>query len=268
MKFKRTKFIDASIISVALGLAIVYANFLIHPAEQIFAIINMLAGLVIIGAPIVIKYNEYSRLKQIEDMFPKFLADLAQSLETGMTLPQAIKTSTRNEYGALTQHIHDINAKVSFGISFERILNDFAEKIGSHTMKRTVQTIIETYKSGGTMATVLKSVSESLRELEKIKKERSASIYSQMLNGYLIYLIFLGVMIGLSTFLLPAFQLADSKTASFATSFRDMFRGLIIIQGFFAGMAIGKMSEGRFIAGVKHAAVMIIFGYTAFVIFG
>ena len=40
------------------------------------------------------------------------------------------------------------------------------------------------------------------------------------------------------------------------------------IQGFFAGIAIGKMAEGTVIAGVKHALVLIVFGYTAFILFG
>ena len=105
-----------------------------------------------------------------------------------------------------------------------------------------------------------------LQELEKIKKERSASVYAQMINGYLIYIVFLGVMIGLATVLIPAFRLGESAP-DLQQVFVDMFRSLTIIQGFFAGLSIGKMAEGTLIAGVKHSMALVILGYSAFMIF-
>jgi len=106
-----------------------------------------------------------------------------------------------------------------------------------------------------------------MQELEKIKKERSSSVYSQMINGYMIYVIFLGVMIGLSAFLIPAFQW-ENTDQSMGPMFEELFRNLTIIQGLFAGMAIGKMAEGTFIGGVKHALVLVIIGYSVFLVFG
>jgi type II secretory pathway component PulF len=125
---------------------------------------------------------------------------------------------------------------------------------------------VETHKSGGQIATILVSVAQSLQELEKIKKERSASVYSQMINGYLIYVVFLGVMIGLSTVLIPAFKLGETLP-DLNKAFIEMFRALTVIQGAFAGLAIGKMAEGTLTAGIKHAMVLVIFGYSVFMIF-
>ena len=144
---------------------------------------------------------------------------------------------------------------------------EFAKKTKSKTMKRNVQTISEAYHSGGTVGTILSSVAQSLQELERIKKERSASIYAQMVNGYLIYVIFLGVMIGLSSILVPAFVRFGGGQENLQGAFTEIFRSLTVIQGFFAGIAIGKMAEGTIVAGLKHAVVLVIFGYTALVIF-
>ena len=46
--------------------------------------------------------------------------------------------------------------------------------------------------------------------------------------------------------------------------FSQGFVLFIIIQGFFAGLATGKMSEGTIVAGLKHSIFLIIAGYGIF----
>ncbi|MBI2173160.1 MAG: type II secretion system F family protein [Candidatus Aenigmarchaeota archaeon] len=258
----------ASIASVISGLLLVYVNFILFSGyPQLFSIINLMSGLLIIGIPLVVKYQGYNKVKRIEELFPKYLGDIAQNIASGMTLPQAMRTASNNDYGVLTPLVKEITAKISWGITLERALHDFAEKTGSHLMKRNVQTIIETHRSGGSIDTVLKSVAQSLIELERIKKERSSSVYSQMINGYVIYLIFLGVMIGLSSFLIPTFRFNETSS-DLEQTFKEIFQSLVVIQGFFAGISIGKLAEGSLQAGIKHSLVLVVFGYSAFILFG
>ena len=257
-----------SITTILVGSFILLVNFIyLSGYPTLYAIINMLAAVIILGIPLLYKYREFKKIRKIEEMFPKYLGDIAENISAGMTLPQAIRATTNIDYDVLTPYVKEIASKVSWGITFEKIMEDFAKKTGSRSMKRNVQTIIETHRSGGSMDTILKSVAQSLIELEKIKKERSASVYAQMINGYLIYVVFLGVMIGLSSVLVPAFRFGETLP-DLQNVFKEIFRALIIIQGFFAGMSIGKMAEGTLIAGVKHALVLVVFGYSAFLIFG
>ena len=258
-----------SLLTLAAGLGMIYINFTFFPAtSQTFALLNLVAAVIILGIPLLYRYSSYARVKKIESIFPVFLRDITENINAGMTLPQAIRTTTNNDYAVLTPYVKDISAKISWGIPFERILVDFARGLGSQSLMRTVQTIIEAHRSGGTMNTVLEAVAESLREIEKIKKERSASVYGQMINGYLIYVVFLGVMIGLSTFLIPTFRFEESSVQDLPKIFPELFRSLIVIQGFFAGLAVGKMAEGTLLAGVKHSLVLAVFGYTTFLLFG
>ena len=263
-----SKFRQLSLLSGATGAALIFVNiFLLPHIAQLRAIVNLAAAILIIGVPLMYKYGEFNKIKKIEAVFPKYLDDVSENIAAGMTLPQAIRAIADIDYGALTPYIKEIAAKVTWGVPFEKIMEEFAKKTGSKAMRRNVQTIIETHRSGGSMDTVLRSVAQSLTELEKVKKERSASIYAQMINGYVIYVVFLGVMIGLSTVLVPAFQFNEDSSALQGT-FGEIFRALIVIQGFFAGMSIGKMAEGTFIAGFKHALVLVVFGYTLFTFIG
>jgi flagellar protein FlaJ len=234
---------------------------------QIFALINMLGAIIILGIPLFFRYSHYKTSKKMESIFPKFLRDIAENVSTGMTLPQAMRAVATHDYGIMTPYVKDISAKISWGVPMEKVLTDFANKVGTDIMKRNIQSIIETHRSGGSIDTIMSAVAESSQELEKIKKERSASVYSQMINGYMIYVVFLGVMIALSSVLIPAFQFEGSQE-NLQAAFKEIFRSLIIIQGFFAGLSIGKMTEGELMAGIKHSIVLVVFGYSAFILAG
>jgi pilus assembly protein TadC len=267
MKFEELKFRQIILVTILIGLFIFSISLVFFQQnEKLFSIVNMIAVVAVVAVPVFFRYEEHNKIKKIEATFPKFLRDITENLNTGMTLPQAFKAVSSNDYGALSPYVNDMTAKISFGITFENVLKNFSRQVSSVTLKRNVQMIIETHKSGGTVSTVLEAVANSLHELENIKKQRSSSIYAQMLNGYIIYIVFLIIMISLSSFLLPTFE--SGLVPNIRETFVELFLSLIVIQGFFSGIAIGKLSEGTFLAGVKHSLVLIIFGYSSFILFG
>ena len=248
--------------------------------QGFFSIINIIAAIIAIGPSMIIKYREYQKKKEIERRFPGFLRDVMEATKAGMTLPEAIKKASENEYGALTPHIQKMASQIDWGVPFEDVLERFADRVGSEVLRRTVSTIIETHRSGGKVSEVLQTVGESMMEMERIKKERKSHVYSQMVTGYTIYFVFLGVMIGLQRFLIPSLTAEGAMGGdigggtgvgagieNLANVYKDLFRNLVIIQGLFSGLAIGKMSAGSIIAGLQHVVVLIAIGYTAFFIF-
>ncbi len=259
--------LNITIITASIGIVIFSMNityFINSP--DIFTTLNLIIAIIALGIPLMYKYGKYRKYKRIESAFPHFLRDITNGVNTGMTVTQAIRAAAKNDYGDFTPYAKEMAAKITWGIPLEKILEDFAKKIGSTNLKRTVQTINEAHKSGGTIHTVLDAVAETTQDIEKIKKERSSSIYAQMINGYIIYFIFLGVMIGISAFLVPAFQVSANQS-ELQVVIPEIFRNLVIIQGIFAGMAVGKMAEGTFTAGIKHSLALTVMGYSAFIFF-
>lgn len=263
-------------LSMLSGIALLAVNFLfLTSMPQLFSMLNVISAFIILGPSLLLRYNEYKNIKDIEGRFPDFLRDVTEAISVGVTLPQAMKNTLRNKYGTLTPYVRKMTIQMDWGVPFESILKQFADKTGSKIMRRTVSTIIETHRSGGNIADVLKAVGRSIIEVEKIKKERSSHIYAQMLTGYTIFFVFLGVMIGLQRFLIPSLSFVGSteigtiapSTIELAKSYKELFMWLIVIQGFFSGIAIGKMAEGAFAAGIKHSLVLVAIGYTAFVLF-
>jgi flagellar protein FlaJ len=114
-------------------------------------------------------------------------------------------------------------------------------------------------------------------DIDRLKQERILYLQSQITTGYVIFFVFLGVIIGLEKFLVPTLTQSQplggiggqtANLSDLAGQFRDIFRNLILIQGLFAGLAVGKMAEGALIAGLKHSLLMMFVGGIAFAIFG
>ncbi len=246
--------------------------------ETYFSLLNIGGALIAIGPPMVVKYRNYEKKKEVERRFPDFLRNVTEGTRAGMTLPKAIKKAAEGEYGALNPHVKKIASQMDWGVPFDEVLERFADRINSAALRRTVTTIIESHRSGGNVSEVLEVVGEAVTEMERIKKERKSHVYSQMITGYTIYFVFLGVMIGLQRFLIPSLAMeggaginagngAGLEMENLALIYEDMFQNLVIIQGLFSGLAIGKMSAGSVIAGLQHVLVLVVIGYTAFFIF-
>jgi len=260
-----------------LGAAIIAFNFL-FVAEWlplVFPIINV-AGSLIATAPIVlILYTRYKTNREVEQQFIVFMRDLSDSINAGMTLPLALNHCSKNEYMALTPYVNDMAAQVDWGIPFKRSLETFAKKIESVTVKRSVTTIIETYKVGGRISDTLNAINRSLITVEKIKKERSSSVQSQVVTSYMIFFVFIFILVILQSFLIPSLtQRSVSSVALSVTGapetlpttqdYSDIFTIFIVMQGFFAGLATGKMAEGSIMGGLKHSVILIVTGYLVF----
>ena len=158
-------------------------------------------------------------------------------------------------------------SQMSWGISFEKAFGNMAKAINNHLITRAVSTIIETHTYGGKISKALESIGKSVTEIEKLRRERISMISSQMMQGYIIFFVFVGVMIGLVTFLLPVLGSdamgVGTGNMDLAAQYAVKFKHLSIVQGFFSGIAIGKLSEGSISAGFKHAIIMALIGYTA-----
>ena len=46
--------------------------------------------------------------------------------------------------------------------------------------------------------------------------------------------------------------------------YKRLFSHAAMLQGFFSGMVAGQMGEGRFIAGLKYSAIMLIIAWATF----
>jgi len=239
-------------------------------------------SVVLCAGPIIyIKFREQSRVRQLEENFSPFLQDFVETTRSGMSIPQAFKTISNNNYGTLTPYVKKMASQLDWGISVEKVLITFSKESKSRLIGRIVSSVIESHRFGGSLTDTLESLSKTALEVEKLRAERKLYMNSQLITGYIIFFVFLGVMIGLEKFLVPSLGQVSSTASftgltgteaseqlDFAAQYKVIFRNLILIQGLFAGLTVGKMAEGAMLSGLKHSLFMMFVGILVFTIIG
>lgn len=269
---KKTAVIGGSLIAATIVTAINFVYFT-HSAIA-FQILGSLAVLLALGPSLTISYSEYSTSRELETKFPLYITDVVDGVRAGMTLPIAMKAAAKHDYDKLNPSVRQMAAQMDWGVPFDDVLRAFSESAGTPLIRRTVATIIETHRSGGNIVEVLQAISGAILEVNKIKSERASHIYGQMITGYTIFFVFLAVLIGLQKFLLPSLSglggsLEGGLSGNVNAGLYDlMFTAMIIIQGTFSGLAIGKMAEGSIFGGLKHSVALVSIGYGAWVAAG
>lgn len=261
-------------VSIAAGIIILAVSNTLVAASIPFLVpvLNVLGGIVLVVPPTLVFYTKYRTKREMEQRFIGFVLDLADSINSGMTLPMAMEHCSRRDYASLNPLVNNLNSQVNWGVPFKKALENFAKSTGSRSIRRSVRSIIESYEVGGRISDTLSSVSDSMIAIEKLNNERKSSVYSQVVMLYLIFFVFIGILIIMQISLIPVLSPENIGSLSLTTPsvripaelYTETFIYFIIIQGFFAGLAIGKMAEGSVSAGLKHSVLLIIAGYAIF----
>lgn len=247
--------------------------------QLIFVVLNMLS-IILIAAPVIyIRYKKFQDKKKMEQKFPAFLRDIIEGTRAGMSLPQAIQNTQSGNYGPLNAKIEKMSAQLDWGIPFDEVMRNFGRETNSKLIVRSTETIVQAYESGGDIQDVLESVGDNIRTIKQLKQKRESQLYGEMVTGYIVYFIFIGILIALTNYLLPNLASAQENLGgSFSVigggsggaslqqnieTYNVWFQRLVFIQAIFSGLIVGKLSEGEVKAGLKHAAILFAIGYVA-----
>jgi|SRR3989344_512865 len=218
--------------------------------------------------------------KEKEEMFIEFSRSLVESVKSGTPIVKSIINIQNKPFGVLSPHIKKLANQVALGIPLTRALVIFARDVDNLTVSRAVALIGEAERAGGDIGTVLESVATSVAEINKLKKERRAAIYNLVVQGYIIFFIFIAIVLVMQFKILPILgdigQGANFNTigviegaAAPPSSADDVSRAffyLLIAQGLFTGLFIGKLTEGNIKAGIKHSFVLVLIGFLVYAI--
>lgn len=234
-------------------------------------------GILVIVAPFVVSTILEGRSQREKDeMFLEFSISLVESVESGTPISKSIMNLGTKSFGSLSPHIEKLANQIELGIPLQKALATFAEDTKSITIIRAITLIREADKIGGDITTILDSVARSVASIEKLKAERRAAISAIVVEGYIIFFIFIVIVVVIEFAILPMTadlgEFTSQAGGLFSASpqapggeegiaktidFSVAFLLLLITQGVFAGLVIGKLSEGSAKAGIKHSFILI-----------
>ncbi|MGC9079593.1 MAG: type II secretion system F family protein [Nanopusillaceae archaeon] len=244
-------------------LAIIIALILIFMFIFNFPISKAILNGTIIGLLPYLIYQEINNRieKEKEENFTRFLEDLIDLLKSGLSLPVALEEIEKTDYGRINSLIRNLSARINWGISVEESLLSFAEESNNRTIKRSIKSLIDIYKSGGNLEKSLEAVLNSLLEVKKIKEARRTAIHENIVDSFLVFVFFLGIVFTFEVFLLPFLSIElPGQAAKFIDMnfINELIYNLSIIEAISAGLAMGKMYENSYKAGAKYVLIFLL----------
>src|SRR3989344_7516745 len=211
------------------------------------------SGILIILFPFVLSsIIEGRNEREKEEKFLEFARALVESVESGTPISKGIINMSQKDFGPLTPHVQKLANQIQLGIPIQHAFQTFAYETKSKVIIRAITLIREADKTGGNINTILESVADSVSEIEKLKSERRAAISSIVVEGYIIFFVFIVIMIVMEVQIIPmtaGIGISAGNTASLPTSvgglsgvigegfdlshFTFAFLGLLVAQGFF-----------------------------------
>ncbi len=256
-------------ISIGTGLVIIIVSLFLMQTKFFFFIMGI--GILVGITPFVISViGETKASLEKEEMFLEFARNLVESVKTGTPISKSIINIRNKQYGALGKHIQKLANQISLGIPLNSALQVFSRDVGNKTISRALTLIGEAERAGGDIGEILEAVAGAVNVSDKLKKERKAAISTLVIQGYIIFFIFLVIILVMQFKILPMMEgIAglDVGSATFSGTSQEpitqeeisqAFLYLLLIQGFFSGLTIGKLSEGTVKAGIKHSFALML----------
>ncbi len=255
----------------------------------------ILSTFVMATPQLLISYQSYRGLKEMEEKFPLFLRDLIENLRSGVAFHKAIISASKNDYGKLSQEIKKISHQLTWGMPTDKVLNQFAARIKrSRRLYTSVKIIRESFVSGGDVVSTLQSVADNATILQDSEKEKRSMLDQYVVLMYAISIIFIVIVTVINRLLIPIFQISGesligetlglvnpcTSCTDFTCSVCGLFEGtsqvyfsispgttasyytslffyMAVMQSLFSGLVAGQISENSLAAGIKHSLILV-----------
>ncbi len=259
-------------ISMGIGGFIILISLFLAGTKFFFFFIGI--GIIVAISPIVIStINETRIAAQKEEMFLEFARSLVESVKAGTPISKSIINIRNKPFGVLSENIKKLANQISLGIPLKAALEVFSRDINNKTVSRSIVLIGQAEQAGGDIGQILQAVANAVSMSDKLKKERLASINTLVVQGYIIFFVFIIIILVMQFKIVPMVSgMADVGTIEGVgitisgepinpQDISNAFLYLLLIQGFFNGLTIGKLSEGDMKAGVKHSFALMLMSF-------
>ena len=262
------------IIGIVSSLLILILSLFLMNTNLFFLVLGI--GILIGIFPFVFSIMQETKVAtEKEEMFLEFARNLVESVKTGTPVSKSILNIKDKAYGALSENIKKLANQISLGIPLSFALSVFSKDVNNKTISRALTLIGQSEKSGGEIGIILESVAKAVSMSDKLKKERKAVISALVVQGYIIFFIFMIIILVMQFKIIPMISgisgadvtggiaglggISGGETAQEEVS--SSFLYLLLIQGFFSGLTIGKLTEGNIKAGIRHSFTLMMVSF-------
>ena len=149
---------------------------------------------------IYVAFAKRRRLNRFNDQLGDCINLLVNGLRSGYSMLQAMETVSRELPPPISEEFSRVIQEVGLGLTNEQALNNLLRRIPSADLDLMITAINVQHEVGGNLAEILDIISYTIRERVRIQGEIRTLTAQQMLSGYIIS--FLPIGLGLVLYLM------------------------------------------------------------------
>ncbi len=158
-------------------------------AQIIFGtpILGLVFGVIGFFAPrIYLSIRKGQRLNAFNDQLGDTITLLANSLRSGYTIVQSMKTVAEQLPNPMASEFHRVTQEIALGLHYEEALNNMLRRMPSDDLDLLITAVNIQGKVGGNLAEILDIIGHTIRERVRIKGEIRVLTAQQMISGYVL----------------------------------------------------------------------------------
>lgn len=221
-------------------------------------LLNLPASVLILpffAVPILFTYVvvvQERRAQQIEKEAPDFLRQLSSMLQVGLSFENAMEDMSQYGEGPLYDEMRRTIIEIRMGRNFDEAWRAMSKRLKSKELERIFGIILDGRKSGSSISSVLNDVSDDLRDLLALKRERKSTVMMSvmfLLISAVIATPFAVGMVGVYSGFMQGYGL-ESEIIMTAPIAGEIY---LIIHSILVGFIISIIMEGDVKKGVKYS---------------
>ena len=210
-----------------------------------------------------VSVKQEQNASKIEQSAPDFLRQLSSMLKVGLSFENAMEDMSKYGQGPLYDEMRRTILEIRMGRNFDEAWVSMSKRLKSRELERIFIIILDGRRSGSSMADVIMNVSNDLRDLIAIKRERKSSVMMAVMfliiSAVIATPFALGMVSVYAQFMESFGQVSDLiAVAPIAGQF------YLIIHSILIGLIISVIMYGSFKKGIKFSVPIVVVSYGIF----
>lgn len=203
------------------------------------------------------------RSAEIEKSAPDFLRQLSSILKVGLSFENAMEEMSESSSGPLYDEMGKTLIEIKMGGNFDDCWMRMCKRLKSKEIERVFTIILDGRKSGGGIANVIMDISDDLRSVLALKRERKSSVMMTVM--FLLISAVLASPFSLGMISVYANFMEGFGKHSEVISVGPLAGGIyLVIHSFLVGIIISIILYGNAKKGIKFSIPLVMVSYAIF----
>lgn len=210
-----------------------------------------------------LNYKIEKRREIIEKTSPDFLRQLASMLRVGLSFENAMEYMSDYGSGPLYDELRRTVVEIKLGNDFDKSWIKFTNRLNSKDLKHSFLIILDSRKSGGSIAQILDDLSHDIRAMNMLKVERKSSVSMAIMFLIISAVIAAPFAMGMVN-IYSDFMSSLGKNTSLLLSVKNVSGIYVIIHSILVGLIISIIRYGHFRKFLQYSLPILLVSYSIF----